>query len=121
MANLAPAADFHPVHDHRVFDLAVAVNSHVSSNHAVVHMTAADDRSFRNHRVDRHSLAIAPIEDKLRWWVSVPDRAQRPTPVVKIEGRIDGAKIHARFIIGIDGSEITPVARLFALRWNWHA
>src|ERR1041384_7661498 len=42
-ANLAAASDLYPIHDHGVFDLTVTVNAHVSPDHTVMHVTAADD------------------------------------------------------------------------------
>src|SRR5580765_2830020 len=82
VTNLTTAADLDPVHDHRIFDLAVAVNSDVSADHAVVHIAAADDRALGDDRVDRHALAIFPIEDKFRRRIGVADRTQRPTAVI---------------------------------------
>ena len=64
IADPAVPADLHPIHDHRVFDMAVAMDAHITSDNAVADVAAADDGAFGDDRIDRHALAVAPVEDE---------------------------------------------------------
>src|SRR5215471_2061953 len=57
-ADPAAPANFHPIHDHRVFNLAVTVNSNIPANDAVSHYAAANNRSLGDDRVHRRAFAI---------------------------------------------------------------
>ena len=69
----------------RVFNVAVTVDPDISADDAIVHGTAADDRPFGDDRIDRHALAVLPIENEFRRRISEADRAKRPTAIVQIK------------------------------------
>src|SRR4029434_5476644 len=60
-ANRAASADLDPVHDHRVVNLAISMDAHVSADDAVVQVAVADDGSLGDDGVARHALTVLPV------------------------------------------------------------
>src|SRR5262245_44430397 len=81
-ANPTTPANFRPVHNHRTFDLAVTMNSHIASDNAVLDHAAANNGSLRDNRVHRHALAIGPVKDKLGRWIAKVRGSKRPPAVI---------------------------------------
>src|SRR4029077_20494310 len=120
-ANSAAPPDFHPVHDHGVFNLAITVNSNVTAHYAVPDHAAADNRSLSDDGVHSRALAIGPFKNEFGRRIAKFWRSERPAPIVQIKRRIHRTEIHVCFVVGFDGSEITPVTRLLALLGRWDA
>src|SRR5207245_9137606 len=104
MADLTAPSNLYPVHDHGIFDLAIAMNSHVPSDNAVVHRASADDRAFTDNRDEGHAFAIIPVEHELRRRIAISHGPQRPTPIAQIKRRLHGAQVHVRLVLAFPTS-----------------
>ena len=117
-SNSAASSYLYPVHDHRVLNSAVAVDSDVGPYDATPNHAPADDGAVSCDGIVRFPSAPFLIKDKLCRRIVISCRANRPAPVVEVKGGINGAKIHVCLKVGFNCAHVSPVAGLFPLKYS---
>src|ERR1035441_752626 len=108
-ANLGAAADVAVVHDHAVFHQGAGMNAHAAPQYGIAHHAAGEDAAAGDHAIDGLAAPVGVVEGELGRRIGIAGAAQRPLPVVQVEGGADVAQVHIGVVIGVDGPHVAPV------------
>src|ERR1035438_6667767 len=108
-ANLGAAADVAVVHDHAVLHQGAGMDFYAASQDGIAHHASGEDAAAGDHAVDGLAAPVGVVEGELGRRIGIAAAAQRPLPVVQVEGGADVAQVHIGVVIGVDGPHVAPI------------
>ncbi len=102
-------ADIHVIVDDGIADFAITVHTDIVPDHTLLYPAAGDHRATGDDGIKCHAHALGIGKDKFRGRILVLPGSQRPVAVVQVENGRHAHKIHVRFVVGIEGSNVAPI------------
>lgn len=106
------------VEEDAIGDIGVAMDADAGSEDASFDASTADDRTAADDAIEGHTGTIfitAASENKFRGWEIGLKGTDGPGIVIEIEERIDTDEVHIGFVVGVEGTDISPIGILFAI------
>src|SRR5690625_4215969 len=113
------ASDVDVVEDHRVAHRGPGVDLRTWGDHRPHDLTAGDDDTRRDERVECVTEPLAVPVDELRRRHPRVAGEQRPLLVVEVEDRGDRDEVLVGVVVGVDRADVAPVA-VVTLRGSRH-